>query len=462
MLGAVSQGFFEWTNGPGSGGGVNAPVDDWELPQGKYGTAQLSPYVIWPLDGLNLAPGHNGELFGYGYTPLPFIEQQNSSLGFDVTTGSQAWTLFLNTANFKGPLAFVIPNFFSKPAIEDDALQNMFLDSLPADPIGSFGIENHYIPAVHQKDNNGVSYAKIMPTLFPATGENRSRIFSDLRVFSRQAMWQKVAEWFDGGQVASTNFETGGTFSKDIAGTEVGGLIEAESFEEFVIIAEQGEAITDTQNGVGEEEFIIDWDQFAQRVTDDPRYFEYRWTSPLVEEVDGHYKIPEYYQLVEDSKRGMVWKAIAPESVPSALKLVEYQFPNHPRNDQQAITTPQDKNSPWQSPGPTAGPFQKVLTDGSIITYYWYRFIDQPSIRYWNFSEEILQKLQARVTLIHQSWGNDDEYFASPVVGSLASIDPALIVEPPPGLAHGFVPIVTRQELFVADDVIFANNFEND
>src|SRR5689334_6703230 len=91
IMGGVAPNFSEWANGPGAGKGR-----DWNKPAGKYGIAQLSPWVLWPPDGLNLKQGTSGELFGYGYLPLPLTAATPAS-------GDHSWTLFLNTASFKGP-----------------------------------------------------------------------------------------------------------------------------------------------------------------------------------------------------------------------------------------------------------------------------------------------------------------------------------------------------------------------
>ena len=70
IMGGVAPAFVEWANGPGAGKGR-----DWAKPRGKYGVAQLSPWVLWPPDGLNLKQGTSGELFGYGYLPLPLAQR---------------------------------------------------------------------------------------------------------------------------------------------------------------------------------------------------------------------------------------------------------------------------------------------------------------------------------------------------------------------------------------------------
>jgi hypothetical protein len=40
---------------------------------------------------------------------------------------------------------------------------------------------------------------------------------------------------------------------------------------------------------------------------------------------------------------------------------------------------PDEKDSCWKKPGPAAGPFDAKLDDGSVATYFWYRFADHPA-----------------------------------------------------------------------------------
>ncbi len=63
----------------------------------------------------------------------------------------------------------------------------------------------------------------------------------------------------------------------------------------------------------------------------------------------------------------------------------------------------------------------------------------------YHWSEEKRAQLQALVEKIHASWPMDRNYMPPPGQGTLATLDPALIVTPPKGLETGYVPIVTRQ-----------------
>jgi hypothetical protein len=82
ILGGVAPNFSEWAIGPGAGKGR-----DWNKPKGKYGIAQLSPWLLWPPDGLNLKQGTCGELFGYGYLPLPLTPAKATTVGTNIPTG---------------------------------------------------------------------------------------------------------------------------------------------------------------------------------------------------------------------------------------------------------------------------------------------------------------------------------------------------------------------------------------
>ena len=122
IMGGVGPNFSFIANGPGYGRGT------WEQPKGQYGVAQL----LFPLDGLNLKQGTSGELFGYGYLPLPLTNPKTTTAGKNGPTGNHCWTLFLSMANFKGPATFFTPYFWSQATIEHPEWAGLLLDSRPA------------------------------------------------------------------------------------------------------------------------------------------------------------------------------------------------------------------------------------------------------------------------------------------------------------------------------------------
>jgi len=193
----------------------------------------------------------------------------------------------------------------------------------------------------------------------------------------------------------------------------------------------------------------IAWDSFAYPKALDSTTFGYRWNEELVTRKDTRdgplVTLPEYYRLEKDDNNKAKWVVVQPENVPAETGLAEVSFSPPARRSSEPYVTPDDPESCWKKPGPVAGPFQAHPGDGSVVTYYWYRFADQPALLNADLTDKERQSLQARVVKLHRNWKKDRDYLAPPAFGKLADIDPALIVNPPPGLEVGYVPVVTRQ-----------------
>jgi hypothetical protein len=147
---------------------------------------------------------------------------------------------------------------------------------------------------------------------------------------------------------------------------------------------------------------------------------------------------PQYFKQVGEER---VAVAVAAADVPAETQLLAQEFKLAGRGE--PYTSP--ATGAWSRPGLKRGPFTVRLTDGSLVTYSWYRFVDQPSFQQYNWSEEKKAALQALVEKIHAQWPTDRDYMAPPSHGALVTLDPALLVTPPTGLEVGYVPIVTRQ-----------------
>jgi len=427
IMGGVQLNFRAWANGPGAGKGR-----DWNKPQGKYGIAQLSPWVLWPPDGLNLKQGTCGELFGYGYLPLPLTEPKSTTAGKNVPTGNHCWTLFLNAGNFKGPVAFFTPYFWSQVTVDDARLTGMFLDSRSSNPNRALQMETQYVPAVQATDKQGQIYARIAPTSFPRGQNGNSVVVHRITAYNKKALWDAVEAWFKGGPVASGRVDS----KQSVINTFPG---------------RGGATWRIYKTSVpGEERVRIAWDSFAKPLAPDPNTFGYQWNYEHVTKKDTKdgllVTLPEYYRLDQNDKRKARWIPMRPEDAPAETGLTEVNFGRPREEPSKPYVTPDDPESCWKKPGPVAGPFKAHPGDGSVVTYYWYRFADQPALLNADLTEQERENLQARVEKIHRNWKKDRDYLPPPAIGKLAYIDPALIVIPPPGLEVGYVPIATRQE----------------
>ncbi len=72
---------------------------------------------------------------------------------------------------------------------------------------------------------------------------------------------------------------------------------------------------------------------------------------------------------------------------------------------------------------------------GSVVTYSWFRFVDQSSFQKYNWSAEQKAKRQDFVEKLHKNYPIDHDYMAPPARGKLVALDPALLVKPPEGAA---------------------------
>lgn len=428
IMGGVARNFVAWANGPGAGKGR-----DWDQPRGKYGVVQLSSRILWPPDGLNLKQGTCGELFGYGYLPLPLTEPKSTTEGKPIPTGNQCWTLFLNSGNFKGPVAFFTPYFFSRVALDDSSVAGMFLDTRPSQPNRALQMETQYVPAVQATDKNGDTYARVAPTSFPRRPDGDSVVVHQVMSYSKQALWDAVETWFEGGSAASGEISADAAYTHRFPGR---GGATWRIYE---------------PRTPREDKVRLAWSSFATPQAIDPHTFGYRWNDELVKPTDSKdgplVTLPEYYRLSKDDRGRPQWTVVKAKDVPAETELTEMEFTRPEERPSGPYVTPEDAESCWKTPGPAAGPFHVRPGDGSKVTYYWYRFADQPAMLNADLTDDEREALQQRVEKIHRQWKHDRDYLPPPARGELADLDPAMLVTPPQGLEVGYVPIVTRQEM---------------
>jgi len=535
-------------------GGHSQDVDAPALPGDQMGIAQLSAHVLVPPDGVTLRKDTCGELFGYAWMALPLIPAKTTP----VPTGNQSWTMFLNTQNFKGPVAFYVPGTWSRMSRNYPPAVGRGLDARPG--IASSGaIEINTVPRLVSQDSKGDTYSRIPRLQFPADKNGRTVLMHNLTVYSKEALFDQIEAWIAGGQAPSGKFAAKGAFLP---------TVKANPFQ-----IHQGQ----------HHQLIEGSDKWVQTTNIDATTFGLQWKPALltswksdVRKQDGlvdafhplrgcqlalsraPYLSPPRERSVRNepgeranprtkkstsvlnspavclTKPYCVWKGVIPEytrfsgghltaispgEVPSETGLQTAKFlsadqshsytspigrveqfgailtaPNNRRwlltsastdpnlspprersvspeergrtgregfrsapekvslinlgikTEQMSILiAPTSPDDVWHKPGPKAGPFTARLADGSVVTYYWYRFIDQPSLQDANLSDSEKLRLQALAEKIQANWTTKKEYMAPPKIGKLASLDPALLVTPPKGLEIGYVPIATRQ-----------------
>jgi hypothetical protein len=363
--------------------------------------------------------------------PLPLATAKATTAGKNVPTGDQCWTLLLNTGNFKGPVAFFTPCFWSRPTINEPHLAGMFLDARPSAPNRALQMETQYVPAVQASDAKGETYARIAKTFFPAGAGDDSPLVHRITSYNKKALWDAVKTWFEGGAAASGAINEDGAVMHNFSGR--GGA----TWKIY------GADVAKEQRAQ------VAWSSFATPVALDANTFGYRWNRQLAAQSDSPHgpliSLPEYYRLATNARQKAEWVPVSAAEVPAETGLMQFAFRRPRKARAEPYVTPEEPASCWKKPGPAAGPFRARLGDGSTVTYYWYRFADQPAMLNADLTDKEREAMQARVESIHRRWSKDRDYLPPPKLGKLADLDPALLVTPPKGLEAGYVPIVTRQ-----------------
>lgn len=390
-----------------SGWGFGQPKP---LPANIMGIAQLSNRLLVPPDGLTFRRLTQGDLLGNAWMALPFTASYPNEAQVQRTTptGDQCWTLFLNAANFKGPVAYWVPETWSRLSRSYPTINGRGLDSRPALMNGG-AMEFNTVPYFESKDAQGNLYTRVPKLLFPVDSNHRSVLMQDVTMYGAAALQEGVRAWMQGGAAPVGRFDQAAawkaagtanpiTFRQGAKNTPLAG------YEGIVKTTVVGSA------------FCLEWSgQQAQGV------------------------FPEYYKQVGEKRL-----AVPPASVPTETHLAQQAFAAAGRGE--VYTSPAEADTCWTKPGPVRGPFTVTLTDGSRITYSWYRFVDQPALQNLGLSAARKAKLQAAIERMHARWRANGNYIPPPSSGVLATLDTALLVTPPRGLEVGYVPIVTRQE----------------
>jgi len=384
------------------------------LADDRLGIAQISNRLLIPPDGLPFSGAPNGELLGYAYMALPLTDARNAPQ----PTGGFSWTLFLNAANFKGPLAYYIPECWSRISRDHPPAAGRGLDARIASGRVDGSMEINTVPKFIARDEHGTAWTKIPELRFPVDASGRTTLVRDVALYSKAALYDAVLAWRRGGEAPKGAFAAAGTVRPKIATGRVG--------------YKQDEREID---GIHE---------LATPTIFDDGAFGLQWAKPSA---DGFARFPQYFRdaAAKEGEKDGKRVAVDAAEVPASLGLREREFPSPNASPEPYSAEP--LAGAWAKPGPIAGPFTAKLVDGSTVTYHWYRFIEQPVFAQCGFGDAERAALQSLIERMHRAWPIDGEYLAPPRAGTLALFDSNLFVTPPKGMEVGFVPIVTRQEI---------------
>jgi hypothetical protein len=389
----------------------------------RLGLAQLSNRLLVPPDGFTVASAPQEALLGTGWAALPLIPAGTSAQG--LPTGNQSWALFLNSANFAGPVAFYVPPIWTSVDLLDLGLEGFGFDAMPV-KIGGQGMEVGHIPTYAGVDAQGIRYRRAPQIAFPTAADGHALFLQDEVSFDRTAIWDGFAAWMAGGS-APTSFVSSGVVPVTVPagwGYDPANAASYQPAPAYMHIDAPG--ATSDEVVVPDAVMVPEW-------VPAPKGGIGLGIHGVVPNADGQATFPEYFKEVSGR-----WVAIPAAQVPPETGLLDVSFPVA-ENVSPGVPTQVGPRA-W-----AAGPYVVRLLDGSAVEYVWYRFVDQPAIQQLQLSAGALQSLQSFVTTLHRSWGVNGVTIPPPTSGALATLDPALIVTPPAGLAAGYVPVAVGQ-----------------
>lgn len=395
------------------------------------GIAQLSNHILVPPDGLTFTPQTQGEVMGIAWMALPLnftpassriISYIKTTIGSLINpnkaqmtqTGDQTWTLFINAQNFKGPIAFYIPDYWSRLSDNYKVIVGRGLDAQPAIMNGG-AMEFNTVPYFEATDVNNINYSKIPQLQFPVDENGQTLLMEGIYFYSKQGIYTPLKNALN----ADTSIPT--SFNIDTASAWIptchanplhftqGNNIELIGIDEIV------KTFASQKNGRCL--FGLQWSAAAKGLADFPSYF-----------------------MQQGDKR----TAIDAEKVPAVIQLTSQEFiPAFFGNTYQVLD--KDAQTAWNQ-WASDQLISVKLNDGSNVQYRWYKFVDQPSLQNLHLTPEQKNALQAMIVKLHKAWATDNAFMPAPPNNStLVNVDNVLLVTPPAGLEYGYVPIVTNQ-----------------
>lgn len=376
---------------------------------------QFNNRILIPPDGMTFEYTPENKVIGISYMTLPLTNETAS-------VGNNNWTLFLNTHNFKGPVAYFLPERFKyvKDGREmglDRAMKSyglhmmMDLDNLPVEKQGDYG--------------------KIPLLKFPLNhGNNSTNLVSDVYYYSENSVFEKVREVGD--KVRRSE-------SVDMSAVDLFFMSSISNGFKAPLYS------SPTSFTIGKRRVVNIEPNIVEKVTYQNTNLNYKWSGVTSENISHKFvNFPEYYHKWAPD----AWRPVSSRDVPASLRNFNFEEDTNQGGAYNAFNSSGNLTGAWASPGPSAGPYRVLLNDGSVVVYYWYKFINQPSFHQirssktaseWNHLQTIVEKLHA--------WSKpNNNYIPNPSAGKeLISMDTSLLVCPPTGMENGYVPVVAMQ-----------------
>lgn len=367
------------------------------VPCDSMGVIQVSNRMLLAPDGIDFS---REGLFGVGFvrTPLGKVSA-NDNRNF--------WTFVADSQSFSGPVMYMLPEFWHKRA-EGYQQQSAHLADFGTPGVGvsnggGFAFEWNTLYTYKEGD-----YYKIPQMAIPGTGGEsvlamKGRGYGNADVYDplEQALSKRKLLRATDIMASGRNFgcrpsQSPATFKASTSLSVSLGTLHTERKTDGC----RWSVTTNNRSGYF------------------PQYFKgTRSLSPVDES-----EVPAPLQRQKFPKKNSIWPFRGPYDV---------------------LTRPSPGGC-LSSPGPASSKLYCArMASKSWIAYKWYRFVDQPGLQRVGLTASQKKYMQARIEHLHESLHGQDQWIkrgeASKI--GLAEVSGAQLVNPPPGMSKGYVPI---------------------
>jgi hypothetical protein len=398
-IGPVQDCYTNQLQGPGWNFFGYALGED-PTPRNRTGLVQISNRMLIPPDGLTLEPDFSGSQVGYSWMSLPLPTFNHA---YNNMAGENSWTMFINSKNFKGPLAFIAPQFWADGLVKNPIQKGLTLD-VKGGRLDSLAAEWASIPFYKYTDTAGTIYTKIPGIEFPLDAKANFALSRNLTAYGSSAISDAFRSALASGGALPQSTNAAGIFSP---------LLNAKSPKVY----QEGKVLGSLST------------LLALKVFESQSAYGFSMGGQARLE-----RLPEYYKQVGNKRI-----AIKESEAPAAL--VASKFGSLMQSSKYIYQEP----SWWRKNPAASKDLTANLRDGSQVTYRWYKFVDQPSLQRFEMNAAEKAGIQGAIEKMQKEW-NNFAMMKDPTVGSLVSFDEGLMVTPPKGLEIGYVPIVVKQK----------------
>lgn len=425
VIGSHTKCYDHWHYAP-----LQDAFDNGNLKCDKLGVIVVTNRLLYPHDGISFS---GDGMFGHAWINTPFGKTQKNDK-------KRSITLILDTKNFKGPVAYMLPKYYLRTSQWKDQNGNYHPKQTLGNTVmrtGGASFEFGYVPVYGHQD----SQRKIrLPNMqFPLNeGSNKVVLMSGGKSYTStadlydplQKAMSSAKSPLDEGKLLRLN--SGYVHPCSTSNKEFNLDFEGKTLE-------IGATMSRREESDGMCSAVVSFDRQSPALDCNTTYCKLR----------NSYKVSE--GSLEKKNNEWFWSSgnlIPYENMPDKLKGPYSEvFPNQ-SFDQKKY----DHRTPKKLCGskPSKNKFYCRRTSaGDWIGWKWYKFSEQPGLQQMNYSTKRKKFLQKRIVRLHKKMEATsplNHWLKTPEsMPELVTIDPKLIINPPSDRKYGHVPIVTYQ-----------------